>query len=238
MVGAGDSGLSGEVGLLSLSESVGWSGLSASVRRPGLSGEMSVEEFRNYYFLKEELVRFCRETGLSTGGSKAELTERVARFLDGLPGDKGVSEWSSGRRASQDEVLRRRVANRDETLSEESVIEEGFVCSERHRAFFREKIGAGFRFIVPFQRWLKANAGRTYGEAIEAYREIVRARAEGGSGSTEIGKQFEYNRYVRDFFADNRGRYGLKEAIICWKYKRDLPGHNRYEGADLKVLER
>lgn len=215
-------GLSGSAGRLSLSG------------RPVLSGEMSVEEFRNYYFLKEELVRFCREKGLSTGGSKAELTERVARFLGGLPGDDGIAVCgrSSGRRVSQNGALRPRAASRDEFLSEESVIEDGFVCSERHRAFFREKIGAGFRFVVPFQRWLRANAGRTYGEAIEAYREIMRV----GGSSSEIGEQFEYNRYVRDFFADNRGKYGLREAIICWKYKRDLPGHNKYERTDLKVL--
>lgn len=225
----GSGGFADEAGF-GRSSSAGRQSSSGSPGRPSLSGEMSVEEFRNYYFLKEELVRFCREKGLPTGGSKAELTERVARFLGGLPivEDVGKDPRASRCRADSGEVL-----------NEESVIEEGFVCSERHRAFFREKIGAGFRFVVPFQRWLKANAGRTYGEAIAAYKEIMLARAEGGSlAPSEIGAQFEYNRYVRDFFADNRGRYGLQEAIVCWKYKRDLPGHNRYERADLKALER
>ena len=55
------------------------------------------------------------------------------------------------------------------------------------------------------------------------------------NSKTTIDKQFEYNTYIRDFFSDNKGRT-LEEAIICWKYKKSLPGHNGYEKADLKVL--
>lgn len=54
---------------------------------------------------------------------------------------------------------------------------------------------------------------------------------------TKIDKQFEYNTYIRDFFADNRGK-SLDEAIKCWKYKKQLPGHNRYEKSDLDVLDK
>ena len=53
---------------------------------------------------------------------------------------------------------------------------------------------------MAFQKWLKANAGKTYGEAIDAYYEIKRAAKQ---EQTVIGKQFEYNTYIRDFFADS-----------------------------------
>ena len=53
---------------------------------------------------------------------------------------------------------------------------------------------------------------------------------------TTIDRQFEYNTYIRDFFADNSGKK-LEEAIACWKYKKKLPGHNRYEKEDLVALE-
>lgn len=49
-------------------------------------------------------------------------------------------------------------------------------------------------------------------------------------------KQFEYNTYIRDFFEDNQGR-SLEEAITCWKYKKSLQGHNRYEQSDLVALD-
>ena len=55
-------------------------------------------------------------------------------------------------------------------------------------------------------------------------------------GKTTIDKQFEYNTYIRDFFEDNQGR-DLEEAIICWKYKKSLQGHNRYEKSDLVALD-
>ena len=55
-------------------------------------------------------------------------------------------------------------------------------------------------------------------------------------GKIEIDKQFEYNTYIRDFFADNKGK-SLEEAIQCWKYKKQLQGHNRYERTDLIAIE-
>ena len=62
-------------------------------------------------------------------------------------------------------------------------------------------------------------------------------RKEKKKGKTAIDKQFEYNTYIRDFFSDNKGKT-LEEAIICWKYKKSLMGHNRYERADLIALNK
>ena len=55
-------------------------------------------------------------------------------------------------------------------------------------------------------------------------------------GKTVIDKQFEYNTYTRDFFADNKGK-SLEDAIKCWKYKKQLQGNNRYEKSDLVALD-
>jgi len=41
---------------------------------------------------------------------------------------------------------------------------------------------------------------------------------------------------MRDFFDDNTG-LTLEQAIKCWKYKRSLKGHNRYEKKDIKALD-
>lgn len=57
------------------------------------------------------------------------------------------------------------------------------------------------------------------------------------SGSkAEIGGRFEYNTYIRDFFADNP-RKSLHDAIKCWNYKKGLPGHHRHEQSDLRALD-
>ena len=118
-------------------------------------------------------------------------------------------------------------------ITENTLIESNVVCSEKHRAFFKEKIGKSFSFNVLFQKWLKSNAGKTYGNAINAYYQILEEKKK---GKTPIDKQFEYNTYIRDFFEDNQGR-SLDEAIICWKYKKSLQGHNRYEKPDLVALD-
>ena len=86
---------------------------------------------------------------------------------------------------------------------------------------------------MAFQKWLKSNTGKTYKEAITAYHRIMERKKK---GTSVIDKQFEYNTYIRDFFADNNGK-SLEEAIRCWKYKKQLYGHNRYERSDLVALE-
>ncbi len=62
---------------------------------------------------------------------------------------------------------------------------------------------------MAFQKWLKNNAGKSYREAITAYYQILKEKKK---GKTTIDRQFEYNTYIRDFFADNKGKY-LEDAI-------------------------
>jgi len=187
--------------------------------RPELTKELSGSTFRSFYYLKEELTAFCRQNNLPVSGGKAELTERIACFLD------------TGKvlKAS----VKRKTAASIGTITESTLIEPDIVCSEKHRAFFREKIGRSFSFNVLFQKWLKNNAGKTYGDAVSAYYRIAEEKKKGQS---TIDKQFEYNAYIRDFFRENPGR-SLEDAIICWKYKKNLQGHNRYEQSDLTALD-
>ncbi len=187
--------------------------------RPELLPNTDAAVFRSYYYLKEELAEFCRENGLPSSGSKQELTDRIAYFLE------------TGR--VQEPISKRRKTAAVGEITEDTLVEENLVCSEKHRAFFKERIGKSFSFNVAFQKWLKANAGRTYAEAIEAYHRIIEEKKK---SRTVIDRQFEYNTYIRDFFEDNQGR-SLDEAIKCWKYKKSLKGHNRYERADLAALE-
>jgi len=187
--------------------------------RPELSRDISAEVFRNYYYLKEELVKFCRKYDLQTTGSKQELTDRIACFLE------------TGKRTKTNPKPKSTVNIGD--ITEDTLIEANIVCSEKHRAFFKERIGKAFSFNVAFQKWLKSNAEKTYADAIQAYYAILEEKKK---GKTVIDKQFEYNTYIRDFFADNQGM-SLENAIKCWKYKKSLKGHNRYEKTDLIALE-
>lgn len=186
--------------------------------RPILNENISSEEFLNYYYLKAELVDFCREQGLQSTGGKRELTECITYFL------------KSGEKLS---IKHMGVQSKVKDICLDTQIEGDFVCSEKHRVFYKEHIGKTFSFNVQFQKWLKTNAGKTYKESIEAYYEILELKK---TEKSTIDKQFEYNIYIRDFFEDNRGK-SLKDAISCWKYKKSLKGHNRYERSDLNILD-
>lgn len=187
--------------------------------RPDLDITLDGKTFREYYYLKEELVDFCRKHNLQATGGKLELTDRIAEFLD------------TGNRNYATHIKRKSPSVGEITL--DTVIESNFVCSEKHRAFYKEHIGNSFSFNVLFQKWLKSNAGKTYRESIDAYYQILEDKKK---NKTTIDRQFEYNTYIRDFFSDNKGK-NLEQAIKCWKYKKSLKGHNKYEREDLKILD-
>lgn len=189
------------------------------MERPELNEKLDKNTFLDYYYSKEELVAFCKKIGAPVVGGKLELTAAIARYLD----KKEVDVANKTVRLKGKRI-------HDITLS--SPIEENFVCSELHRKFFSEHI-KNFTFNVPFQKWLKSNAGKTYSDAIVAYENIMKEKK---NKKSEIGKQFEYNTYIRDFFADNSGK-SLNDAIVCWNYKKSLPGSHRYEKSDLIALK-
>ena len=182
-----------------------------------LTKNLSPDEFKEYYFLKEDLKDFCRSEGLKVSGSKGELENRIVHYLS--TGEKLVE--TSTNHSSNENVSE---------ISLDSPLGENFKCSEDKRRFFEKKIGKGFKFKVKFQKWLMANPNKTYGDAIEAFYEIQNSKEK-----TDIGKQFQYNQYIRDFFENNNDK-SLDDAIKCWKYKKSLKGHNRYEDIDLEIL--
>lgn len=188
--------------------------------RPPLTKGLDSQTFRKYYYLKEELTEFCRANGLPASGGKELLTERISHFLD------------TGKNLPAFPSAPKKKAVAPDKIEPTTEIEPNFVCSEKHRAFFKEQLGESFTFRVAFQKWLKANTGKTYADAIIAYRQIMEQQK---SEKPAIDRQFEYNTYIRDFFADNHDKT-LTDAICCWNAKKQCPGSHRYEPADLKAL--
>ena len=50
--------------------------------RPELNRELNGMTFRNFYYLKQELVEFCRENACLFRAARSKLTDRIACFLD------------------------------------------------------------------------------------------------------------------------------------------------------------
>ena len=185
--------------------------------RPLLTKQLTPEEFGNYYFLKEELKEFCRREGLKVSGNKGDLEKRIIHYL------------STGESLKEPDI--KYVPSKTSSeIKLDSKLGENFKFSEDKREFFKKEIGSSFKFKVKFQKWLKANPDKNYMDAIDEYFRIQNSKEK-----TEIGKQFQYNQYIRDFFENNKDKT-LDDAIKCWKYKKSLKGHNRYEDSDLTAL--
>ena len=192
--------------------------LNGLMGMPKLDKNLNAEEFKQYYFLKDELKDFCRLEGLKVSGSKHDLENRIIHYL------------KTGENLKEPVI--KEISNKHPyKITLDSKLGENFRCSEDKREFFENKIGKSFKFKVKFRKWLKANPEKTYRDAIEAYHEIQNSKEK-----TKIDKQFQYNQYIRDFFEDNDDRT-LEDAIKCWNYKKSIKGHNRYEKCDLEALK-
>lgn len=192
-----------------------------------LNKNLKASEFKEYYFLKEELKEFCKKEGLKVSGSKNQLEERIIYYLDtgkSLDNSRSIENKTNYSKSNS------KKATDSEEITLDSILGENFKCSEDKREFFESKIGKGFKFKVKFQKWLKANPDKTYQDAIDAYYEL-----QNSNEKTKIDKQFQYNQYIRDFFDDNDDKT-LNDAIKCWKYKKSIKGHNKYKKSDLDIL--
>ncbi|MBQ6254444.1 MAG: hypothetical protein IJK05_07340 [Bacteroidales bacterium] len=112
--------------------------------------------------------------------------------------------------SSKARTKRKAPRDRQVPTSLDDVISPNVVCSQDLRAFFQRYLGPGFRFKVEFQAWLRGNAGKTYRDAVEAYPTLKHR--------SEISPQFEYNQFIPDFFASNKGAT-FDDAVNGWNRK-------------------
>ncbi|MEL6124837.1 MAG: DUF6434 domain-containing protein [Pseudomonadota bacterium] len=190
--------------------------------RPDLDALTDAAVFRDWYWLKEELVAYCRAQGLSMAGSKAELTDRIAAHMDGAAAPRRAR-----RKVSSGVNWAHLVITRD------TVITDSYTNGPNTRAFFKGEIGARFTFNIAFMDWMRSHVGRTMGEAVEAWLEIEAEKKAGKRAAIPPSNQF--NAYVRAFFDANPG-CSMDEARACWAHKRGLPGPNSYDPEDLAAL--
>ena len=196
--------------------------------RPPLNKNIKVEDFREFYWLKEELVNFCRREGLRKQGSKIELAERIEEYLK--TGKKGATKNTKKVKPSS------RFDWHSEKLTLDTVITDNYKNTDNVRAFFTEQLGKGFKFNVEFMNWMKTHQGKSLRDAVDQWKKIAFEK-KNKSNPKEIAPQFEYNRYVRDFLADNPGA-SRGSAIKYWKIKRSMRGDNVYRRSDLELTEK
>ncbi|MEM9195770.1 MAG: DUF6434 domain-containing protein [Myxococcota bacterium] len=188
--------------------------------RPPIERIKSAAEFRRWYWLKSELVAFARTRGIATTGQKPELAKRVAAFID------------TGHRlaAPKKKRIRSDFDWRTSSLRKSTVITDSYRNTQNVRSFMKKHAGEKFRFSNEFMAWMRANEGKTLGDAVMFWRELDRKKREEGYREASLPQ----NQYAQFSRALAEARPGIKAADIrrIWKIKRSGPGPFRYRKGD------
>mgnify|MGYP000548113407 CR=1 FL=1 len=169
--------------------------------KPKLSMLLSKAEFLSHYWLKSELQAFCRTSQLQISGSKIELTQRIAHYLE-------TGQHLKSTKANHSNQVMPTQFHLD------TVIEEGWRCTQELRAFFQSQLQIRFHFNGFLRTFIRETGiGKTLREAIEGWKESKRQKAQSPA------RQFEYNRHIQLFFREYPGST-LQEAIQAWHQKK------------------
>ena len=118
--------------------------------RPELTKDINIQDFKYFYWLKEELQQFCRKHGMSASGSKIEIAHRIERFL--LTDEITKPNKKSNIHKSTPKQIE---------LSLDTVITENHRCSQDVRAFFKSVIPK-YHLSTTIQNYFKNNVGHTF----------------------------------------------------------------------------
>jgi len=179
------------------------SGSPTPNERPHLNASLSASSFAAWYWLKSELQMFCPAEGLHTGGSKAELMQRVSRHLDGELAPLPLKRQP------------RKTALPAE-LNTHTIIQAGWPLSHGLRDFFISQVGDAFRFNQALRELFQHPKGQTLGQAIDLYLQTRHQQK-------PIGAQFQFNQHMRDHFAQHPGATRA-QALKAWREKRQTAG--------------
>ncbi|MEM1269694.1 MAG: DUF6434 domain-containing protein [Bacteroidota bacterium] len=176
----------------------------AKPTRPALDSSLAPGEFLDWYWLKEELVAFCKAEGLPASGSKSDVRARIAAYLT----DGTVLKPKPTPRGRRDPM--------PDVLSRDTVIGAGWGCGPTLRAFFLREVGPAFRFNKAMRDFVHHGAGRTLGEGIDVWERSKSQR------HLPIADSLEYNQHTRAYYAAHPDAT-REDVLAAWNEKRSRP---------------
>jgi len=192
--------------------------------RPNLTIEISIKDFKDFYWLKTELMKLCKEIGISGSGGKIEISNRILEYLE------------TGKVTKKVTTKKTKLPKATQPLTEETIIGIEYRTYKEKKEFLKSKIGNHFHFTIHLLDYFKEKIGtKTYGDLIKEWYKEQELKND-SNFTKEIAPQFEYNTYIRDFLKDNPTKT-KKIAIQCWNIKRKNRGHNQYEKSDLLLVQ-
>ena len=197
------------------------------MKRPSFEDINSGAEFNQWYWLKDEMVVFCKRLNLPAHGRKFELRDRLMYALDN---NGSILKEAKPKKSLSDFNWAKA------ELSLETKITDNVSFGPNFRGFMKMHIGPSFSCHSDFMDWVKANPGRSLGDAINQWLALEKRKKTPGF-KRQIADNNMYAQYTRDFLSDNKGMR-LSDAKKYWLIKKELPTTNgfvRYDPSDLHL---
>lgn len=190
--------------------------------RPEIADCADGQTFRQWYYLKEELAAFARDHGIQSTGGKFDIADRIAYYLD--TGE--APPRRQNRKVTSDFDWH------SAELTDETIITDSYKNGQNVRRYFKQHID-GFSFSIPLMDWMKANVGKTLGDAVVEAKRIKEEKRKGVKQPDQPHNQ--YNAYTRAYFAAiPDGTQAQVRAL--WAERRKRPGPYVFDPKDLDLL--
>lgn len=177
----------------------------------------SPDDLQNYYWMKSDLMMFCKKHGLPTQGAKSDLIERIGVYL------------STGHRMGYKPLNKQGERDSLKCITKNTPVK-NYNNDANTRRFFVEHLGDKFKFNAYLRQFTNNNNIRpnmTYGELIEGWISYENSRKKSNENHI-IPPQFEYNQFIKDYFLYEKGAT-LNDAISAWKILIFKKGSRTYE---------
>ena len=184
--------------------------------RPSFKDIKSFEEFKKYYWYREELSQICKSLGLEYRCTKKELNYIIEQYFMG----NKVEKFFSKAKKSQLEVI---------TL-ETPLLNCGFSFNQKFRDYFSAVTGVSpFKFNSDMATaWRKVKSDNDKEFTIQDMIKIYYGESDYAKYDNST---CQWNQFLKDFCADehsNNYSNKLKVAAILWKEVRNSKNEKIY----------
>ena len=184
--------------------------------RPEFDKIISFDEFKKYYWYREELSQICKSLGLEYRGTKQELHDIIEQYFKG----NLIKKSSIKNEKKQIETI---------TL-DTPLLECGFSFNAQFREYFSILTDVSpFKFTADMATaWRKVKREKDRSFTIQDMLAVYYGQSHYAKYDNSV---CQWNRFVKDFCADKNSRnYSnkLKVAAILWKAVRNSRNEKIY----------
>jgi hypothetical protein len=187
------------------------------MQRPDFNDIKDFEQFKRFYWYREELIKICKAYGLKHDGSKIELY-------------KVIEAYFSGERILPQKKKKTSKASVTELTLDTGLIECGFTFGNRFRDFFKKQTGEeNFKFNVDMVA--SAKAVKENGDESFTLKDLLDIYYGRKTYASYDRSALQWNRFVKDFCSDEiTAVYDerLKAAAALWKIVRESDMKKEY----------